>query len=126
MKRVIESQVKSGEVGAELDGEPTIEALLDPLEVELASPSSPFEDGEVGPPTTAIERLVEERVQLTADLRQLVWRQSQVEAAIRRESVRCTSSPRARAEILRRCFERARHRLREELASLPPEVSRWR
>jgi len=64
-----------------------------------------------------LEALVEERVQLTADLCQLLWKQHEVEAAIRRVLLRCTAVERG-DELLRHCFARARQRLAPELDAL--------
>ncbi len=64
-----------------------------------------------------LEALVEERVQLTADLCQLLWKQHEVEAAIRRHLRHCTARARG-DELLRQCFTRARQRLAPEFEAL--------
>lgn len=101
----------NGPNGAEWSAAPE----TDPLEREFGLEPAAALDSDAPmppPPSTMLERLIEERVQLTADLCSILCRQVEVESAIRRALYRCSSSSETRAELVRQCFARARRRLR--------------
>ena len=68
--------------------------------------------------TDSLEILALERVQLTIDLCELLWRQHELDRSINAALERCTSSPELREELARQCFYRARAKLRPELSAL--------
>jgi hypothetical protein len=105
-------------------GEPSGFSVLtgpqpDPLELEVArlADSEPAAGSgpPPGPPTTELERLIDERVRLNRELCEIIREEYRTEVAIRTVLRQCTSSDETRAELVRQCFSRARRRLRAEL-----------
>jgi hypothetical protein len=91
----------------------------DPLELEIARLADPEPVEEClappGPPTTELEKLIDERVRLNRDLCEIIREEYRVEVAIRTVLRQCTSSDETRSELVRQCFSRARRRLCAEL-----------
>ena len=68
--------------------------------------------------TDSLEVLALERVQLTIDLCDILWRQHELDRKIAAAIELCTTSPELREELARQCFYRARRKLRPELVAL--------